>query len=272
MESVLIGKLNNLPHNADLDLFLEFRVDLTTQSNTILDILKTKLPNDNRKNISFIKLIEITPHRFQVESNITSLYHELSHKKVYEIIGQSIMAISGLNLRLYKMKHYESLVGFINGDIPIFKGKMDFLNKKLAPTDYQENFYRILELANLPNINYAIKKNNVDINKFLEIRKSDEIQEFRNWIWNLDSYSDPEIIDRINSFKNKLGNFYHSKTGKTLRWLVSSGIGSIPGINFVAGPIISKIDEYVGDKLLKKKGAIAFINNIYPSVFKNMGI
>ena len=79
------------------------------------------------------------------------------------------------------------------------------------------------------------------------------------------SYTDKELEDRLKSLQAKLSDFLHSGAGRTLRILVGEGAGMIPGV----GTIVSAIDSFLLEKIFPHKGAITFVNKLYPSIFRN---
>jgi len=56
--------------------------------------------------------------------------------------------------------------------------------------------------------------------------------------------------------------------GKAIRLLTTTGIGSIPPIGLIAGFVASAVDTFLLEKMLPKSGVVAFLSNLYPSVFE----
>jgi hypothetical protein len=159
------------------------------------------------------------------------------------------------------------LSGFIDDDLPLVYERLDFLAHSISPETKERQFRRVMEIAGFPDVAPAVSGKRVSIARLLEIRESDECREFRQWLPTIETSSDIEIRERLSSIRAKLGNLMQTGGGKTLRFLVTSGIGVIPALGLIAGPIAGAIDTFLLERFLTKSGVVAFINNLYPSVF-----
>jgi len=180
------------------------------------------------------------------------------------IIGSALRAVSGLAFCFQHMKAYSAISGLRGEEIRLLGSKVSFLLRELDPKLQDEQFRRVIAIAGLPEFGSATK---VDMDKFLSIRESRECAEFRQWLRSAESETDAQIRERLTNVREKLGSMVQGRAGKTVRFLVTSGVGLIPVIGNVAGPVLSGLDTFVVDKLLKSSGPISFISTLYPSLF-----
>ena len=198
-----------------------------------------------------------------VRSNLRDRFL-LSEEDERRIIGSALRALSGLAFRLQHMKTYSAISGLRDQEITLLDNKVSFLIRELDPKLQDEQFRRVIAIGGLPDFDSAIK---VDMEKLLDIRRSRECIEFRQWLRTIQAESDTQIRDRITSIRERLGTMVHGKTGRVARFLVTSGIGLIPVVGNIAGPVFSGLDTFVVDELLTSSGPISFISKSYPSLF-----
>jgi hypothetical protein len=99
----------------------------------------------------------------------------------------------------------------------------------------------------------------------LEIRESEDIREFRQWLRTLDEVSDEDLKERLDSVRAKLAAAVNSQTGTAVKFLATGVAGVVvPG---VAGLALQALDQFVVDKLLGEPGPVSFIGSTYPSIF-----
>jgi len=209
---------------------------------------------------------EIDSEDFHVETDLAKRFGidvETRHK----VVEQGLLGVAGLSSRFAEMEAYSALSGFIDDDLPLVYELLDFLVHSISPETKERQFRRVLEIAGFPDVAPAVSGKRVNIARLLEIRESDECREFRQWLPTIETISDTEIQERLDSLRAKLGNATQTGVGKALRFLVTSGIGIIPVAGQIAGLVAGAVDTFVLEKLLPKSGVVAFINNLYPSVF-----
>lgn len=88
---------------------------------------------------------------------------------------------------------------------------------------------------------------------------------FQKWLKEVDSKDDSEIIEVFNDIRLKLGVIAQGKSGKVTRFLVSTlgGFsGTLPGLS------LGVFDFFILEKALPYSGVVAFIDKLYPSIFK----
>jgi hypothetical protein len=175
------------------------------------------------------------------------------------------LAIGGLNQRISEMKAYTAMSGFRDAEVPIFEQKLSFLERQITPEPQEERFKRVHTLKGFQDLDDLVNSGKVDLMKVLAIRETKQCKEFRDWLWSIDSATDAEIEERITSLRERLSWYAHGTTGKSIRWLSSIGIGLAGN---VAGAATGLLDNFLLEKLLPNPGAVSFLNQLYPSIFK----
>ena len=107
----------------------------------------------------------------------------------------------------------------------------------------------------------------VDLCKVIEIAKSKECIEFRNWLATTDEKTDAEILEAFQSLKTRLYGLLAADSGKAVRWAVGTGLGFISPAGPVLGAAAGLLDAFVLDKLISKRNPIAFLERKYRSIF-----
>jgi len=265
-------------------------------SENISKEITEKSYSDYRNNDSAIKVgiasclketqnIEIDPHGidlkiefideedFRVESNlqeITSLDIETIHK----VVERGLLGIVSRNHLIAKMKDFNCLVGYRENEVPVFGSNLDFIvERAIYPKKLNTSFQQVLSIKGLPDFSIAASQGEIDLIELLKIRNSKECEDFRTWLWNQDSIDPKELKDHLDSFLYKFSNFAKTPFGKGLRWFISTGLGvAIGGVGVTAGVGasfgLSALDSFLLEHILPKSGAISFINDKLPTIYK----
>ena len=205
--------------------------------------------------------------KVEVETNINVLF-KIDTQIAHNLIESVLLAIGGLNQRILQMKVYNAITCFSDLDMPVFDEKLGFIEDSLSPDSQIRRFHQVLTIKDFPDLNEAAKNKSIDLIKLIKLRDSREIEEFRKWLWNLDSMSDSEMKEQVAGIKSTLSNFIHGSVGKKLRWVATTGLGYIPPVGSVLGTAASVLDTFLLEKVFPESGAITFINRLYPSIFK----
>lgn len=214
----------------------------------------------------FIKMHQIDEEDFRSETNIGSIFN-FDEMTVHKVIERALLSVAGLNQRIAEMKAFSALSGFQVDDIPIFSEKLDFIGKQFCPAAKEREMKRVIELAGFPDFSKIGEGYTLDIDKFLKIRESDECKRFRKWLSESPSLTDKEVEELFSSIRTKIGSALGGTFGKSLRFLVSTGIGSLDG-GAISGPVIGAIDTFILEKIFPASGVVSFVNRHYPSIFK----
>jgi hypothetical protein len=188
----------------------------------------------------------------------------ISELETHGIIERGLIGVVALTQALGEMKAYSAVSGFRDEELPLFRHKLDFLAEFASSQAREANFRRVIDIAELPT--FPLDDGKINIEKLLRIRESAEAREFRDWLVSVGNVSDKEISERVNSLRNILGLKINRTIAKAMRFLVTTGVGLIPGA-IVPALALSAIDQFVLDKILPRSGIAAFVNELYPSMF-----
>jgi len=240
-------------------------IDPSIKLSIALQIKKfTKIDFDPQEIHLQIEFLDQQKHDFRVTSNIEKKLH-IDRETVHKIIERALLGITKINHSFIQMKEFNCLVGYRESEIPILGEKLNFFFSKFSEKKLIDNFTRILKVKALPDFNQALNEQGIDLLKILEIAESKEWVEFRNWLLSQDEINEQELKTQIYSLPQRVRDFYESARGKIVSFLVSTGLG------LVSTPIgigLSFLETFVLDKILPRKGAITFINNKLPSIYK----
>jgi hypothetical protein len=208
---------------------------------------------------------QIDEASFRAESNLVS--YGISEREEHNIIEVALLANGGLNSRIEDMNNYRALSGFIDDELPLFSGKLEFLADTLSPGELEKTFDRVVKIRKLPSLDLAPPDRLFDMEKFLEVRESKECTEFREWLRRMRSATDEEIDEKVNAIRAKFGTMIQGNTGKGIRIVIATAVGLIPILGAAAGAILSTVDSYLLEKVFPSSGPMAFLSRQYSSLF-----
>jgi hypothetical protein len=248
-------------------LLNDFRVKTPNIMNVVLTRLNRELTNgEGIKDFTFN--IEVDEENDVHVSSDLSRNFGFNEHKVHEIFQGALLAIGGLNMRIETMRAFSALTGFRMNELNVFEEKVEFLIDIMSSETAEDKLQRILSWPQFPNLDKAIYDKKVNIETLLKIRDSAECREFRQWLWTNGSLAVDELQERLESLTNRLSLQMSGKTARVVRWLTTTGVGFIPGVGQVAGPLLGLLDTFLIDKLLRSSGVLTFIGTMYPSIFK----
>jgi hypothetical protein len=218
-------------------------------------------------NLLEVKIEFIDETDFRVESNIETKFG-LDKQLAHKIVERGLLGIGRRNQRIAQMEAFNSLVGFKSDEVNLIDRKMDFLIRKLSHETYLDKFQKVLFIKGLPDFSLAASEGRIDLVKLLEVTESRECIDFRTWLWSQETINPDELKEMLEAFSQKFKDFRQTQLGKTIYWLVSNGLGFIPKIGILASLGLSFYDEFLAKDVLPKEGAITFINNKLPTVYK----
>jgi hypothetical protein len=208
-----------------------------------------------------LKIHKVGEDRYQAETNLLEKVR-LSRADIHNTIRLALLGISGLTQRIGEMKAHVALSGFTEQELPLFRTKFDSLADAMGSERQEGRLQRVISISGLSDI---APDQRIDMEKLLQIRSEPEALEFRGWLACVDKLSDSEVTERVASLNAKLGLAVQSATGKALRLLVTTlaGVVSLP-----SGVALSILDQFMWDKFFSRSGVAAFVNDLYPSIFK----
>lgn len=191
---------------------------------------------------------------------------KVSEPEAHKIIERGMMGVAGLSQVLLEMQDYSAISGFRDEEMPLFRHKLNFLAEVASSEVRERDFQRVIDIAGLPDID--ADRGPIRVERLLKVRESSDAREFRDWLCTVGQATDDEIRERVASLRAKLGLKVTSTTGKVMRFLAVTGIGLIP--DAAASAIgLGVLDQFVIERLLPRSGIAAFVNELYPSIFKS---
>jgi hypothetical protein len=201
---------------------------------------------------------------YRVSTDLGERLH-ITELETHKIVERGLIGVVALTQTLGEMKAYSAVSGFRDEELPLFGYKLDFLAEAVSSQSKEESFRRVIDIAELPA--FPLDECRISVEKLLKIRDSSEAREFRDWLGSLGNVNDKEIRERVSGLRATLGLKVGSEVGKYMRFLVTTGVGLIPGV-VVPGIVLSAVDQFAVDKLLPRSGIAAFVNELYPSIFE----
>ncbi|MFZ0415467.1 MAG: hypothetical protein WBE20_01470 [Candidatus Acidiferrales bacterium] len=253
-----------MPDNFSARVFDGFYSDLRGNSRVVENSIRHELQKlgIKPKNLKIL-ISETDDEDFRTESNLRSEYC-LSDEDSHRVVERALLAIGDLNLRLVAMATYHALTGVNDSDKFLLEGKFEALADLVDSADHQGRFSRVKEIAGL----HASETNvtDVDAERIIRIRDSEECRAFRDWLRTVDSRSDAELRERLIGLNSRIREALNSRPGKVLRFLVSNGL------SLAASPVgalaVSAVDSIVIDQLARKDAIVSFLSESYPSIFR----
>jgi hypothetical protein len=257
--------LVRMPDEFSATVFDGFYSDIRRNSPLVENSIKYRLQllGINPKKLK-IQITEVEPEDFRAESNLKSEYC-LSDQNAHRIVETALLAVGDLNLRFAEMSTYGALSGIRDEDRPLLAGKLEAVADLVDSADHQHRFSRVAHVAGLDTV--AAGRTEVDAEKLIKVRDSDECRAFRDWLRGTDSRSDAELKKRLAGLNSKVREALNSRPGKIVRFVVSSGLSALTGPLTALG--ISVVDSFVLDQLAPKDAIVSFLSESYPSLFRS---
>jgi len=271
LKLAVVEKLVSFPELALRQIQTQTIADLRNQDPAIKIAITSRIQNHIHQEIDpsslELKIEFVDETDFRVESNIETKFG-LNEETVHKIVERGLLGIGGRNQRIAQMEAFNCLVGFNSEEVNLIDRKMDFLIRKLSNQTHSDKFRKILTVKGLPDFSQAALEGHIDLIKLLEITESRECIDFRTWLWSQETINPDELKERLESLSQKFKDFRQTKLGKTIYWLASNSLGFIPWIGTPASLGLSFYDEFLVKDVLPKGGAMTFINNKLPTVYK----
>jgi len=268
IEEAAWNSLVRPPSSFGTDLLQQIDFDFRTNSPSlragILAQLEKKLGRPNpREMLLDINVEEVQDRVFHVKNSIAQSFG-LSPDETHALLQLSVAAVANLNQRLAEMIAYSALAGFRESEAPILFGKFAGILAPQNPTIVEEQFQRVIEIADVPDFRPGQR---IDTETLLKIRESEECRAFKEWLSTTENMSDADLRNVVTGIRNKLGSLATSNKGKAVRFAATTPVGLIPGAGLVLGPVSTAIDSFLVDRVLPRSGVVAFLQDMYPSLF-----
>ena len=186
---------------------------------------------------------------------------------VRQALGQGILAIGGLNLRLERMRAFGSVTAFNDEDFAIMDERLSLVVSEFYGGQRMEELRRVLVLAELPSFEDADPAQ-IDYGKFVELRARPEMHAFRRWLGEAARATDEEVQEQLRDVRSRVSDALRSRSGRGVRLAVSTGLGAIPLVGPIVGAGAGVLDEFVVDKVAGEPGPVAVFARGYRSMLR----
>jgi hypothetical protein len=186
----------------------------------------------------------------------------LSLQQVHKSVERGILALAQVNHRFGIAQKRWAITGFDPEHEALVEAKLDALARRGLSDEEIRRFDRVLLLADLPDLGFAARTGNLNVEQLLKVRQTRECEDFRVWLSSTDTATDDEIAEAIGGLRQQLALFTESIPGNALRWLV------VKGASVKLGPVPGLIDKYVLDRLLPRPGPAAFLSRSFRGVYQ----
>jgi hypothetical protein len=128
-------------------------------------------------------------------------------------------------------------------------------------TQAQNSLITLKEIADIPDFGEAVLQKRIEFKEILKIKESKNGEEFRNWFHNNCNGDDKSIAKEYIKILQGTPKI-SSLPARILRFIVTSGVGFIPGIGPLLGPSIGLLDSFFIEKWGHGASPKFFINDL----------
>lgn len=212
-----------------------------------------------------LQVERIDAEGFRTETNLRQILG-ISPEQVHDLVMRGLLGVGGLHVRLELMDRYEAVTGFQPQEIPLFDAKLGDAARRLNADVDLTQVERVLDLAGLPDVHPDPSTDDIDLARLIEILDTDQAREFRAWLRDAGSLDDTEIQHQMSRMRELLRRAVHSKLSKGVRWTAVTALGL--KLRAPEAVSVSAADAFVLDRLVAKPGRLAFVSDLFPTVYK----
>lgn len=183
-------------------------------------------------------------------------------------LNEGLLGALGIHSVLEEMRRHNALVGIQQDEMSVFDAKLNQAADQHSFDSQGRRLSRVVDVLHLPDLSSDVDSVRVNVKILLSVRESDECRHFRDWLFGADEVSDAEIQEKFAGVRTRLGSFVRSGTGRVVRWAVGNGVGFLPIVGQVLGVAVSAVDTFLVEQVLPGRGALTFLGDKYPSIFK----
>jgi hypothetical protein len=183
----------------------------------------------------------------------------------YRIIQDAFLGAAGVNHRIEVMGEFNASAGFKPEEFPYLERRIKAFYATSLQHMQSTQFHRILEVADVPDVDALVKSGSVNIGKLLAMRESPEFSAFRNKLSSISSMSDEEVREFFDGFSQAVQRVYAGKIGKLLRFAIPTAIDAVLPL---VGTGVGALDSFIVEKFVSPDPAVVFLKQTFPSIFK----
>jgi hypothetical protein len=211
-----------------------------------------------------IEIEEPVEEDFRVATNLKR--YGFDEKREHQLIENALLGLGSVNQLFAEMRYYDAIKGARESELHIIEAKLNSAAHLLPDADASERcFARVLRAIDFPEFSLQYGERTVDVEALLKAREHPDCLAFRAWLAKSEKLNENEIRDMVGSVTARVGSLLHSEKGGQLRFVANLSTTFADPITSV---ITSTVDRYIIDKVLKPSGPIAFLNQTYPSLFR----
>lgn len=229
--------------------------------------LASKLRAQIDPNDFSLKVHRIDETDFRVESNVAERFG-LSEQETHKQIELALLAVGRVNQRIEDMKQYTALSGARDDDLPVLEEKFGFLERQLSAESQETTLHRVITIAGLLELPEDDSDQGVNLARLVDISRTPECQQFRQWLRSIEDASDDDIRDQFHPIRERISAVMRGRPGKAVRLLATSAAGLVPEAGLILAPALDVLDTFVVDELISKPGPLTFLSRMYPSIFE----
>jgi hypothetical protein len=247
-------------------------VDATTNADAVQRAVATELRRrgiavETRLDSVTLEIVDRGNLLLRFESRVEGVATET----MTQVVRAACRAMAHLNAIFMKMKRDNAVTAIADDSVELMGRKLEFLWRRSENPQHQaQQFQRVVDVANAIDFTEAVQAGKLDVDRFLEVRKSPECRDFRAFLRSSDALTDKQLADATTTLRQRIGSWLKTGTGRTLRLLATTAAGmAVAGMPGAAiGAAASAVDSFVIETLLPSSGIVAFIGKQYPSIFE----
>ncbi len=271
LKGKIANRLIERPANAGKLALAQTELDLEHNVSNIklatARTLASKLRAQIDPNDFSLKVHRIDETDFRVESNVAERFG-LSEQETHKQIELALLAVGRVNQRIEDMKQYTALSGARDDDLPVLEEKFGFLERQLSAESQETTLHRVITIAGLPELPEDDSDQGVNLARLVDISRTPECQQFRQWLRSIEDASDDDIRDQFHPIRERISAVMRGRPGKAVRLLATSAAGLVPEAGLILAPALDVLDTFVVDELISKPGPLTFLSRMYPSIFE----
>jgi hypothetical protein len=136
----------------------DFRSNTPALKTALEDTLRTELDVPSLPSAISLEVQETSQRVFRLNNSLAESFG-FSPDKAHVLLQRAVTAVTNLNTRLADMQSYSAIVGFADDEAPLLFGKLAGVVAPLNPKIPEDQFERVIEIADVPDFKSAASAN-----------------------------------------------------------------------------------------------------------------